>query len=300
MGASEWDVGANGQEQGSDVGLHRPIDPDPAPKDAMRSWLLRGVHTGGRRNARRVLGDDRQEAAGANGGWRELASALQRHTLHNALIRLDPEERHLVTLAYLQGRTNRQIAALLGISVSTVGRRLSQALDHIDEYTRRTRSWVTATMLLGLGYLTARAGRLAGSASSADWSHRVAATVAVATVAVVSVGLVATSRDSAPVRHAQASTGINLVIAPWNVNSHILARLGPVGSATTEASTAPTTVITGPESDVSSPTAESLPQAGPGIASNSGCHARPTDVDGPGTDRPEGPAVHLAAGGCQR
>ena len=290
-------MGADGREQGS--------EPDPATKDAMRSWLMRGIHSGGRRNARRVLGDDRQQAVGPNGGWRELASALQRHTLHNALIHLDPQERHLVTLAYLQGRTNRQIAALLGISVSTVGRRLSQALDHIDDYTRRTRSWIAATMLIGLGYLTGRAGRLAGAAGSADWTHKVAATVAVGTVAVLSVGLVATSPDSAPVRHARASTGINLVIAPWNATRHTLARLGPIGPASSETSTAPATVTnateaTGPESESSTSSAESSPQAGPSAASNTGCHARPTDVDASGKDRPEGPVVHLAVGGCQR
>src|SRR5260370_31040416 len=190
----------------------------------MRSWLVRGIHpfavatrrSGGRRNASRVLGDDQRLATDGNGGWRELASALQRHTLHNALIHLDPVERHIVTLAYLQGRTNRQIAAVLGISVSTVSRRLSQALDHLDEYVRRTRGWITATVLVGLSYLAARTGRVANSASASDWTHRVAATVVAGTVAVGGVGLVATSPGSAGSRQAAAS-GIKGRVPPWVV-----------------------------------------------------------------------------------
>jgi DNA-binding CsgD family transcriptional regulator len=276
----------------------------------MRSWLVRGIHpfavaarsSRTRRNASRVLGDDQSLATDRNGGWRELASALQRHTLHNALIHLDPVERQIVTLAYLQGRTNRQIAALMGVSVRTVSRRLSQALDHLDDYVRRTRGWIASTLLVGLGYLSARAGRVANSAAASDWTHRVAATIAVGTVA-VSVGLVATSPDSAVSRHAAAASGIKVVVTPWDVTRLPLAQIGPLGTTIDTSTAVTSTTVTSLLAVTTTPTKESVGQPvqqSLGGSANQGCHGRPADVDNAGLDHPEGPVVHLAAGGCQK
>ena len=301
MGALSWGVGGDSQDEDSDGGVQSPIAIHPAAKDAMRSWLARGIHpfavatsrSRARRNASRVLGDDQSLATDRNRGWRELASALQRHTLHNALIHLDPIERQVVTLAYLQGRTNRQIAALMGVSVSTVSRRLSHALDHLDDYVRRTRGWITATLLVGLGYLSARVGRVVNDANAGDWTHRVASTVAVGTVAVVSVGLVATSPDSAFSRQAPAPSGIKVVVAPWDVTRLPLGRIGPLGTTTDTSTQVTSTTVT------TVTVATTVPESLSGIA-NQGCHGRPADVDAAGLDRPEGPVVHLAAGGCQK
>ena len=109
-----------------------------------------------------------------------------------------------MTLAYLQGRTNRQIAAMLGVSVSTVRRRLWVALEHLDQHVRRTGTWLSAILLLGLAYLTARAaqlGRSAGAAASADWPHKLAAGVAVGTLAAAGVGLVVVNHPFASSTH---------------------------------------------------------------------------------------------------
>lgn len=313
MGALSWGVGADRPDEDSETGSQSPVVPHPAAKDAMRSWLVRGIHpfavatrrSGARRNANRVLGEDQRLATDGNGGWRELASALQRHTLHNALIHLDPQERHIVTLAYLQGRTNRQIAALLGISVSTVSRRLSHALDHLDEYVRRTRGWITATLLVGLSYLAARTGRVANSAAAGDWTHR-AATVVVGTVAVVSVGLVATSPDSVISRQAPATSGLKVVVTPWDVTRLPFAQVGPHGTTTdtsTAATTATRTTVAAVTVAATTPTKASAGQPAQvslGGVSNHGCHGRPSDVDTVTVDHPEGPVVHLAEGGCQK
>jgi hypothetical protein len=179
----------------------------------MRSWLARGIHTvgidprrlGGRGDARRVLGEDRRSASRAAGSWRELASALQRHTFHSALTRLRPIERQVVTLAYLEGLTNRQIAATLGVSISTVRRRLWLGLDHLDDYVRRTGTWVSSILLLGLVYVIdrfARLGQLANAAAPVEWPHKLAATVAVGAVAAAGFGLVASNSHSSSVRDA--------------------------------------------------------------------------------------------------
>src|SRR5450759_5505455 len=91
---------------------------------------------------------------------------------------LSGDERRVITLAYLEGRTNREIAAILGVSVSTVRRRLWVALERLDAYISRTRTWLSAIVLLGSGYLISRAHKLE-QAASADWTQKVASTLAV-------------------------------------------------------------------------------------------------------------------------
>jgi len=78
-----------------------------------------------------------------------LASALNRHTIEGGLSQLSSEERRLITLAYQEGRTNREIAVMLGISISTVARRLSAALERLDRYVHRAGAWISTIVLLG-------------------------------------------------------------------------------------------------------------------------------------------------------
>jgi sigma-70-like protein len=288
MGALPWDKEGDSRPVGP-AAQPTPPDADFPPRDAIRSWLLRGVspfgherRSGVRRNTRRVLGDDPSSV----GGWQGLASALQRHTLHDALIRLDPEERRIVTLAYLQGRTNRQIAATLGIPVSAVGRRLSAALDHLDAFVRRTGTWTAGILLLGLSYISLRAARLGQSIASADWPEKAAASVAAVAVAAVSLGLVTGDLHSASPPRATTSNGINLVVTPWNFTRD--PRIVPVSSIPTESNAK---VVAKNKTTTS---------AAPAAAINRGCHGRPTDVPTTGPDKPEGAVVHLPAGGCSR
>ena len=146
MGAASWKRPDHGQEVGQDAAntANSVPSPDPPPNGAIRSWLVRGIHTvgidprrlGGRGHARRVLGEDRRLASGAAGGWRELASALQRHTIHNALTHLSAAERQVVNLAYLEGRTNRQIAETLFIAENTAGVHVSRILGKLGAASR--------------------------------------------------------------------------------------------------------------------------------------------------------------------
>jgi hypothetical protein len=200
------------EEHGADAA--GSVSPGDRPRnDALRSWLARGIHTagidprrlGGRGDARRVLGEDRHSASRAAGSWRELASALQRHTLHSALTRLNTTERQVVVLAFLEGLTNRQIAVTLGVSVSTVRRRLWLGLDHLDDYVRRTGTWVSSILVVGLVFVIdrwARLGRLVSDAAAAELPHKVAATVAVGAVAAAGFGLAAASSHSLTARQS--------------------------------------------------------------------------------------------------
>jgi DNA-directed RNA polymerase specialized sigma24 family protein len=242
MGAARWErPGGDLDEQAAADAAASLVPADRPTNEALRSWLLRGIHTfsidprrlGGRGQARRVLGEDRRLAPGAVAGWLDLVAALQRQTIHDALSYLSAAEREVVTLAYLEGHTNARIAAMLGVSVSTVRRRLGMALENLDEHARRAGTWVSAILLLGLlsavGH-AARLGRLAGRAAAADWPHKLAAGVAVGTVTAGVVGLVAAnnihstvSKHSPPVATAPLTASL-----PSTTRSSSLIRVMPL------------------------------------------------------------------------
>ena len=133
------------------------------------------------------------------GAWGGLVSALQRHTVHGELAQLSKEDRQILSLAYLSGHTNREIAAvlhflhgyryreiaaMLRVSVSTVRRRLSAALARLEESMRRAGTWVSVLALLGL----ATYGRIAHSVRTMRWPSTVAM-VAAGTATAVAVGV---------------------------------------------------------------------------------------------------------------
>ena len=182
---------------------------------AVRSWLVSGARAfavdprrrfGVHGSARSWLAEDRGSVTSGRGTWRQLVSALQRQTVHNGLAHLTAEERQVITLAYLEGRTNPQIADLLGVSVSTVRRRLWLALDHLEQYVRRSGTWVSSLLVVGLAYGFARAaglGRAISVSGSSDWVPKVGATLAAATMTTAAVGLVAPSLVPASTTHSR-------------------------------------------------------------------------------------------------
>lgn len=179
-------------EQGSGPGFQRATD-------ALRLWLTSGVHT---------LGVDRRRRAGSHskvrellvaervsgGGWSETAFALRRHTLHAALAQLSALERSVVSLAYLEGQTNRQIAAALGVSVTTVRRRLLKALARLEAYIAASGAWLASILLLGLSVFArwTRADRLTEST---------AATVTTGVVAAAVIGIVVSAAPTLEAVH---------------------------------------------------------------------------------------------------
>jgi len=278
MGAASWERPGDDQDQRQGAGdaADSMASADAPPNDAMRSWLARGIHTfaidprrlGGRGHARRVLVEDRRSAVPTAGAWRELASALQRHTLHNALTRLSSAERQVVTLAYLEGRTNRQIAATLGVSVSTVRRRLWLALEHLDEYVRRTGTWVSSILLLGLVYMIdrfARLGRFANPVGASDWTHRLAATVAVGAVTAAGVSLWASNLHSSSPNHASPPATAHLIQSlPRSTGSSVSNALPSTRGNSTSSTGAPrpaTTHVVKAAVAVSDPSDEETEQA---------------------------------------
>ena len=131
---------------------------DPhAQMDALRLWLAGGIHKfavdprrrlGSHGRARQVLTEDRQPVPASSGSWASLASTLDRHTVLGGMTELSPEERRVITLAYIEGLTNGEIATAQGVSVSTVRRLLERALKQLDAYLTRTGSWLSAILTL--------------------------------------------------------------------------------------------------------------------------------------------------------
>jgi RNA polymerase sigma factor (sigma-70 family) len=198
---------------------------DHAQVDGLRLWLVSGLHKfavdprrrlGGHGRARQVLSKDQSPAPEPSGAWQSLASTLDRHTVLGGMTELSPEERRVIMLAYIEGRTNREIAAVLGVSVGTVKRRLQIALDQLDTYFSRTGTWLFLVLLLGAGYAAGAANRLGRSVTaigSADWTYKLASTAAMG-VTVAAIGVAAISPDSTTRSHGLAPTTVRQSAVP--------------------------------------------------------------------------------------
>jgi hypothetical protein len=298
MRVAPWD--APGDEAPS-------VEPEAGGRlNAMRSWLVSGVHVfvvdprrrfGRHGRTRELLVVERPTQHEASERWQTLAAALHRHTVRDGLARLSAAERRIITLAYLEGRTNREIAAMLGVSLSTVRRRLMVALEHLDTFLKRSGAWIAALALAALAYMNgqlARGARWAGSPVAGDRAHLVAATLAVGALSVAAVGFVALNRPATPGAHSptavrpivHVTTGIpSIATGPLTVAAAVL----PIATVGAPAVTKASSSGTDPES---APPARS-------------CNGKPTNAPpqtpvGPRPDHATGPPVtHPGPGGCR-
>jgi DNA-binding CsgD family transcriptional regulator len=265
----------------------------------MRTWLVKGTRRfavdprrrfGRHGGARRLLSTDGEVPATPHGAWGGLVSALQRHTVHGELAQLSREDRQILSLAYLSGHTNREIAAMLNVSVSTVRRRLSIALARLEESMRRAGVWVGA-ILLGAAALY---GRAAHSARGTRWPSTVAM-VAAGTVTAVTIGMVAVGP---PAAQAGAQSRQSLATRPPVILPHAG---GPLAGLSTTTTTLDDTI--GPSNPRGRLQAGANHTATQSDAQTLGCHGNPTDAPPPvpvGTRGPDpgAPVTHPGRGGC--
>lgn len=288
-----------------------PVEGSPADQgrlDAVRSWLANGRHIfgidprrrrGHHRHARQLLADELRAGQAPAGEWQALASALDRHTIRGGMAELSAEERRVITLAYLEGRTNREIAAMLGVSVSTVRRRLWAALKRLDAYVSHTRTWLSAIILLGAAYLGTRAQRLERIVS-ADWTQRAAATLAAGAVVAVAVGLTGVMPDSAGATKWSRPAAAPLIAAAPGpglpVPGSRLANLDSLRPSSLRTAGADLTVEFAPPAPVAQ-----LPPPTTAHHANHGCSGNPTSAAPPVPVRSHGhgsPVTHPSKGGC--
>jgi len=209
---------------------------DPLGLDAMRSWLVSGVQFvdprrrfGSHGRARELLVADPQVDPAASRRWQGLAAALHRHTVRGGLSELRPDERQVITLAYLEGRTNREIAALLGVSVTTVQRRLLFALGRLEAYIGRTGVWLSALLLVAAAYairpLTHSVRLVNAAAASPERAQKLAATLTAGAVSAAALGMVAFTSDSSMASNALGTTAAPAV-SQTNVAAPLIASIG--------------------------------------------------------------------------
>jgi DNA-binding CsgD family transcriptional regulator len=274
---------------------------------AIRTWLARGTRKfgvdprrgrGGYSQARQLLVEDGESVRPADGVWRDLVSALQRHTVHSGLAQLSQEDRQVLTLAFLQGHTNREIAAMLAVSVRTVSRRLSTALERLEDHVRRGGAWVSSIALLSSAFMDRRIGsigRFASNAQPASWPNALTATAAT----VVALSIVALSADSATLKHpAVPPTATSNPLVPFAAAPSQVSSVSPALPVTVAARGGQHTG----SGRASAQGAQSLNQTAASAAP--GCNGNPTSAAptvpvGSSTGNAGGaPVTHPTAGGC--
>jgi len=198
--------------------LESPEGQDP-PREAgaLRSWVVGGTRrfainprrrSGRNSQARQLLASDGTKTAVAHGGWLGLVSALQRHTVHDALAEMPKEDQHILTLAYLHGHTNEEIARMLQVSARTVSRRLSTALGKLEEQVHSLGIWMLAAVLVLLSQL--RVLR----------DHQAVSIAAVGVATVVALGVVAVSPPAPQTKTGLAPSTGHSIAAPVPGDSH--------------------------------------------------------------------------------
>jgi hypothetical protein len=269
--------------------------------DSIRSWLASGAQLVDRRRrfgrhgrTRKLLVVDPAARPYASDSWHSTTSALQRHTVGGALSELDPQHRRVITLAYLEGQSNRQIAATLGVSVATARRRLWKALERLEMYVSAAGAWLAALLVGFSVYVLSRISRVT---ESADTAQRVAATVTVGVLAAAAVGLITVIPSTTAPRHGSpmaAAPGVpdhQLIVTASNISApqgiQLASLLKVLGKA---------------KKGAADPATPQAPTTGDG-GSNNGCNvligAPPAVPVGPRGAHPTGPPVDPLKGGCK-
>jgi len=255
--------------------------------DSIRSWLASGAQLVDRRRrfgrhgrTRKLLVVDPAARSNGSDGWHSTTSALQRHTVGDALSELEPQHRRVITLAYLEGQSNRQIAATLGVSVTTARRRLWKALERLEMYVSAAGAWLAALLV---GFSVYVLSRLTKVTESADTAQRVAATVTVGVLAAAAVGVITVIPSTSAPLHASPKAAAP---AAPGLRVNISAPQG-VGQVNKDAADAIAV--------------EAQATAG---QSNRGCHGNPTGAPpttpvGPRGAGLHGPPIHPPKGGCK-
>jgi RNA polymerase sigma-70 factor (ECF subfamily) len=117
---------------------------DPA-RGSLRTWLLtlvrnRSIDKLRSRRSRSGRETDLELAAAAatqasgSDPWDEVALAAEQHAVRTALARLPVEQRQAVELAYFGGYSQREIAEMTKVPLSTVKGRMRLALEKLRSY----------------------------------------------------------------------------------------------------------------------------------------------------------------------
>jgi RNA polymerase sigma-70 factor (ECF subfamily) len=116
------------------------FDPE---RGSLRTWLTTVVRNraidylrgrGGHERQEREIPAQLEATGSGSDPWREVAASLERDAVREALERLPSEQRQAVELAYFGGYTNREIAEMIRVPLSTVKGRMRLALEKLHSY----------------------------------------------------------------------------------------------------------------------------------------------------------------------
>ena len=179
-------------------------------------------------------------------------------------------------------------------------------LKRLDAYISRSRSWLSAILVLGAAYVIERTARL-GRFANTDWTHKAASTVAVGAVAVAAIGLTAISPDSIRPEARVPATAPGLAAGPSageNAPQAPVSDVGPVPLARLLNTDSPPGVSPRVKPIKNPPVAGTQPGTG-GRHPNQGCDGNPTSaappvpVGSPTSHSAGAPVSHPTAGGCR-
>lgn len=275
-----------------------PVDAEAIPARAPRSIADPRRRLGRHSEARRFLAEHGANGAVTPGVWDGLLNALRYHTIQDTLASLAAWERQVLHLAFVEGRTNREIAAILAISRSTVRRRMVLALANLDEQIQRAGTKASAVLLLLFASALAGARAVARPVSAIRDSpagNLILTTAAGAAAGALVVSAIATTPAPAAGDHATARS------LPQVTAGAPLVASAPVASIP---ATVPANLSQLPHGTASSTTTGPATATQPKIlALDSGCDGNPTNAPpatpvGPRGQHPGAPVTHPGPGGC--
>ncbi|HSS61730.1 MAG TPA: sigma-70 family RNA polymerase sigma factor [Candidatus Limnocylindrales bacterium] len=120
-----------------------------ATNDTWRAWLMTGVQRapadrrrirGANKGLKRMLLEGTPDSDERPHAWRDFSGAMIRHGVEEAMRDLPQQDKQVVKLAYFGGYSNREIAEQVGLTETTVQRRLRRALSTISDHIQRGRA----------------------------------------------------------------------------------------------------------------------------------------------------------------
>ena len=191
-----------------------------ATSDSWRAWLMTGVRRspadrrrlrGEYRGLKRMLLEGMTNGGDRPHAWKDFSGAMIRQTVDDAMRSLPAQDNQVVKLAYFGGYSNREIAAHVGLTESTVQRRLRRALSAISDQIQHGRAMGRRAAFALVAWLSGR--------WLTESAHHIAQAAAVASVTVIVAAQPAAAPPAvhrAPAQHAEshATSAPSHVIPP--------------------------------------------------------------------------------------
>jgi RNA polymerase sigma-70 factor, ECF subfamily len=112
-------------------------------RGSLRTWVLTSIRNraidylrgrGAHERREREIPEHVEAVGGGSDPWLEVAQSLEQETVRRALQALPAEQRQAIELAYFGGYTQREIAAMTRVPLSTVKGRMRLGLEKLHSY----------------------------------------------------------------------------------------------------------------------------------------------------------------------